>query len=534
MLVSDETIRLAKIEKAKRLLFERYQKDPLFWLEHRFGEDRKSFQWSAYAEQYDSHVWDGDKDPLASAWIELANGNWASIESATGIGKTYLLARVVFWFLDCFENSLVVTTAPKESQLKLHLWTEIGVAFPKFKKIRPYSGLFSLRLIVDTRELDLTKETDNTEGWQAVGFVSGVGADEASATKAQGFHREHMLIVIEEMPGVGTPIMTAFENTSTGEHNLIFGLGNPDNETDTLHTFSLSENVKNIRASALDFPNVVLQKDIVKGATGLTSIERRKEKYGEESNFYKSRVRGISPAQSIDSAIMLKWILACIKEDFEPIGNGALGIDVANSDFGDKASLAWGKGNALIDLQEFQCPNATHLAYNLLYDDFALIQKGYENYKTAKLQTYSVKPEYVGIDTVGVGVATINAFKDKGKKVVSLQGGQLLKAIPKDNEGKPLYSFGSLRSQVYWELREDFRLGKLVLSLKDKMMLKKLISELVIPKYTIKNGKIQIEKKEEIKKRLGHSPNLSDAVAYWNWVRKGYYKEKTLNLPFGI
>jgi hypothetical protein len=34
------------------------------------------------------------------------------------------------------------------------------------------------------------------------------------------------------------------------------------------------------------------------------------------------------------------------------------------------------------------------------------------------------------------------------------------------------------------------------------------------------NGVIKVESKEEIKKRLGRSPNKGDAVIYWNWVRR--------------
>jgi hypothetical protein len=41
---------------------------------------------------------------------------------------------------------------------------------------------------------------ENRDDWLAVGFVAGVKADEASSTKAQGFHAEHMLMIIEETP----------------------------------------------------------------------------------------------------------------------------------------------------------------------------------------------------------------------------------------------------------------------------------------------------------------------------------------------
>lgn len=524
-------LRLAKEEYAKRLLWRKYQQCPMYWLEHRFAENPKSFAWSLWGADYDKHDWDGDKDPLAEAWNALANGDWVGVESATGTGKTFWLARIVFWFLDCFENSLVVTTAPKESQLKLHLWTEIARAFNKFKRIRENAELLSLRLIVDASKS--TNLEDETAGWQAIGFVAGVGASEDSATKAQGFHREHMLIIIEETPGVGFPIMTAFQNTSTGGHNLMLAVGNPDSEVDALHSFCQSNSVRPFRVSALDFPNIVLNDEVVKGAVTTKSIERRKEDYGEDSNLYKSRVRGESPAQSVDSLIKLNWINDICEPQYLHSGEEAVGIDVANSENGDKAAVAHGYGNVLANLSQFQCPNASHLAYNFFYDDLILKEKDYIVYKgipkTLANKSPYLQPNHIGVDAVGVGVSTVNAFNEMlGKKgnVVSLQGGAIKEVIPTDKEGKPLYSFGSLRAQMYWQLREDIRLGKIQFGLTDKTILKQLIQELVIPKFVAKGDKIEVESKENIKKRLGHSPNLADAVVYWNWVRQEHTKKK--------
>lgn len=512
-----------------------YKKNPLLWLKDRFGEDPKTIKWSDY-EVYKGHTWDGDKDPFLQAFQALANRKWVGIESATSTGKTFWLARVVFWFLDCFDNALVVTCAPKQDQLKLHLWSEISRAFDKFKAIRPYAHLYSLRIQVDERP-----ENPFRESHQAVGFVSGVGSSEESATKAQGFHRENMLIITEETPGINGAVMTAFENTSTAGNNLILAVGNPDNESDELHQFCFpnfkpSEKIKHIRISSLDHPNILLQKELIKGAITQESIDLRKTKYGEDSNFYKSRVRGISPSQSVDSLIKLEWIEKCLLSEHEYIAEAynSLGIDVANSETGDKACTAFMNGNVLVEIQEFQCPNATHLAYNVVYDDLTLEEKGYTNYHTSKLSSYQILDNYIGIDTVGVGKATFNAFLDLGMNPIALEGGVLQEALPKDENGKPLYSFSSGRAQWYWQLREDLRLGIIKISIKDKTVLRQLIRELVAPKYSLKEGKLIIESKESIKKRLGgKSPNLADAFVYANWMSKGHYAGVG-DLPFYV
>lgn len=40
----------------------------------------------------------------------------------------------------------------------------------------------------------------------------------------------------------------------------------------------------------------------------------------------------------------------------------------------------------------------------------------------------------------------------------------------------------------------------------------------------------EVESKENIKKRLGRSPNKGDSVVYWNWVRvkRGFWEAKTV------
>lgn len=504
----------------------RYREDPLFWLEDRLGEDPRSFKWSDFPE-YEGHIWDGDRDALANAWLSIANKRWAGVEAATGTSKTYFLSRLVMWFLDVYPDSLVVTSAPKQDQLKLHLWAELSKSFNKFKQFRDKAAMYTLRMVVEETNTKLMEvdDVDYSKSWQCIGFVAGAGSDEDSATKAQGFHREHMLIILEETPGMPRAIMTAFQNTCTGENNLIMAVGNPDSELDLLHEFCQMKNVDAYRISAYDYPNVVAGREFIKGAVTQKSIDFRKAKYGEEHNMYLSRVRGISPKQSEHSLIKLTWIMDAlarvIKNDE---GYNAVGVDVSNSEAGDKAALAWGEGATLKEVQDFHCQNATHLAYNLFYDDMELHARGYDNYHTAKLKDYNVFDPCIGIDAVGVGVATVNAFKDLFINPTAIHGGQWTEVIPIDPTSEErMYNFASFRSQIYWELREDLRLGLIAFAVTDYDYVEKLKKELTAARVMYNSNTIAVEKKEDIKRRLGgKSPNIADAVAYWNWVRKGY------------
>jgi len=545
----EKEVKISKEELLKKLieeeLFERWRRDPMAWLEERLGEPRRHFMWSEH-EGYENHKWDGNKDPIGEAWMTFGRAYEAvqrgedpeyrnvALESATGTGKTYTLARIVFWFLDCFPNSLVVTTAPSDSQIKSGLWAEISTIFPKIIALRPNAKKWQGKLVMQAprnfAKMDATeREKSLGDSWMAKTHITGTSANKESEDKFRGFHRKSMLILLEECTGIPHQILTAAQNTSTGMTNYILAVGNPSDQTDTLHTFAELPSVKNFRVSAYDHPNIVLQEELYHGAITQVSINERLSTYGAEHGLFKAMVRGISPPQSKDSLIRREWIDKCVNNPNKDklYGHDALGVDVANSELGDKAAVVYGKGCTVYRMDEFQCPNATHLGYNLVYEDEVLAEKGYDDYNIPTMFEYGIQPYNIGIDGVGVGTATVNAFIDMGlPNVESLMGGQWNEAIPTIEDGpdagKPKFRFGSLRSQMWWQLREDFRMGKINLALTDADQLEALKRELTVPKVTMRENAIAVEAKEQIKKRLGHSPNLGDALAYWNWMRNGY------------
>jgi hypothetical protein len=481
-----------------------YQTHPFEFLVERLGFKAETLDWYLLPE-YKDHKWDGTINPLKTLLDCLAVGiKRIGVESATGTGKTKIGAGIVIWFLECFKNSIVITTAPKEPQLKLHIWKEIGVMYQTY----PKGVLTTLRLNMH----DDPKLTD----WQAVGFVAGIVANEESATKAQGFHAEHMLIITEETPGVPTPILEAFQNTSDAPHNIILCFGNPDHQLDNLHKFCALPNVTAIRISGYDHPNVVLKNpSFIPGAVTQDGLDDKKLRYGgEQGALYLSRAKGISPGQSISALIKLVWVQAAIErgklirddngniDESIILGRKCLGVDVANSEAGDRAAIAKGKGIHLIKVEDFQCPDANQLGkrdvYQIMIDE-------------------KISPDDVGIDSVGVGAGTVNALKEMGKRIIALGGADApVKIRLENNSDKKEEEFKNLRSQMYWQCREDLRNG--IITLPDDP---ELIADLITPEWESKNGKIVIESKEEIKKRLTHSPNKGDAVIYWNWMRSG-------------
>ena len=273
------------------------------------GLDPKTIKWTLNPE-YAEHEWD-DKadpvtpDPLYQALIGLANWEDVGIEAATGVGKTFLAAQIMFWFLDCWPigfddegnitdpGAIVVSLASKEKQLKKVLWKEIGRQFPRFQKLHPQARLMDLTIRMMPG--DATKEL-----WTAYGTTAQVQKGAESAIALQGIHSPHMLFLMDETTGIHPAILEAIENTCTAPHNLRLVLGNPNSQADVLHKFCQLPTTRHIRASALDHPNVVLEDpSYIEGAVSQTAIDRRLKKYKDsEHPLILSRVHGVSPSTS--------------------------------------------------------------------------------------------------------------------------------------------------------------------------------------------------------------------------------------------
>lgn len=482
-----------------------YQKDPLGWMVDRLGIPEHTIRWSLNAG-YEKHCWDGTPDPLVVALKAIARSEDVASESGTGTGKTYCLgAAATLWWLACFEDGIVITTAPKEDNLKLHLWKEIRSLWPRFKLMFPTATL-------SDGKIRMRGGLDET--WAATAFVAGVGAGEESANKARGFHARDMLFVIEEMPGVDPAVITAIVNTCTAPHNVILGYGNPDNEQDPLHKFATRSSTTKVRISALDHPNVVCNDaSVVPGAVSVKSVDSRRKEYGEGSLMYNAMVRGITPKESAEAVIRWSWCEEAAKRYSDMrfrMGLPALGVDVADTPNGDKVAIARGLGACLLEVSAFQVGTHGVGDASELGEQIAL-----------EIALGRIDEQHVAVDTVGVGAATFNALKKQGFLVRSIKGGgKPIDAIDEDvldETGKGLVPeelFYDLNSQIQWQMRQDLQHGRIALPYDEE-----LFRDLTSRKWERHKGKIRIQSKEIVVKDLGRSPDKGDAAVMWNAVR---------------
>jgi len=124
------------------------------------------------------------------------------------------------------------------------------------------------------------------------------------------------------------------------------------------------------------------------------------------------------------------------------------------------------------------------------------------------------EPEILAVDIIGIGSGVydrLSEFEDEGTIDTEMEPINVGES-PTDEEAKK--KFFNLRAQVFWNLRKLFKPDKnnqSQISIPNDIALKKQLSEIRY-KYSSER-KIKIEAKEEMKKRLGSSPDEADALA---------------------
>lgn len=125
------------------------------------------------------------------------------------------------------------------------------------------------------------------------------------------------------------------------------------------------------------------------------------------------------------------------------------------------------------------------------------------------IHKYGVHPNNVIVDSDGVG----------GGVADQIRGTNFI------NNARPLHeqNFSNLKSQCYVKLSELFKEGRISLNILDPTTIDELTQELLAIKLkdVDRDNKVAVQSKEEMKKVLGKSPDLSDAL-----MMRMYYEIK--------
>jgi len=130
------------------------------------------------------------------------------------------------------------------------------------------------------------------------------------ATAFQGYHNKHVLVILDEAAGILPQIWDAAEGLlASGDAHLLV-IGNPTSAFGHFPAcFKPDSGYKQITASVFDTPNYIEGREVIPGLAGRVFERQCRENYGENSNFYRSRVLGEIP-EVTEGAIYGKEMIA--------------------------------------------------------------------------------------------------------------------------------------------------------------------------------------------------------------------------------
>jgi hypothetical protein len=419
------------------------------------------------------------------------------VKSCHDIGKSYIAGVIAAWWLDIYAagEAFVVTTAPTTAQVKAILWREIGRAHTRGH----------LRGRVNQTEWYMTGSGGDRE--EIVAF--GRKPDEYDPAAFQGIHAQNVLVIIDEANGVRGPLHDAADSLIANDTGKILMIGNPDDPTGEFFEASKPNSGWAVHSiSAFDSPNFTdenVPARVRAALIGRTYVEERRKKWAprwtwtadnkrceppadaksEDTHpFWQSKILGEFPVspQGVHTLLPLPWIRAAQQRTINPKDSDPieLGCDVGGG--GDASTIAMAKAGLVRVLREDRNPDTMQTVEQIL------------------IQLDVFKAINVKVDEIGIGRGVVDRGKELNKPFIGINVGRASHEPDR---------FSNLRAQFWWYVRSLFELGQIDIDPDDE----DLEAELASLRYkTGSRGQIQMESKDEARRRGVASPNRADAV----------------------
>lgn len=428
-------------------------------------------------------LWDKQREILTA--LNQPGVRRVGVKSCNGAGKTLTAAVAALTWLALRPDSIVVTTAPTTRQVRKLLWREIRKLMGQAAaRGRPVGGIIP----PEGPELKMG------ENWMAIGFSSD------DPVNMLGWHAPGgVLVIMDEGNGVSPEIWDALSSVMVGENDRLLVIANPTESSGPFYNLWKDPGCVKFSISAEDTPNVKAGYEVIPGMISRAWVEDRKRVWGEDSPLYRSKVLAEFPDSSDDSLVPLSWWdIANHTHDAlmeahaaNPsagwVGDSHLGLDVAR--FGpDTTMAARAYAAGVRDLHRFRKASIPDTA------DWAV----------ALFRQLGSRSMRVDADGLGSGVYDLAAQR-LGDRVVDMHFG----ATAKDPE-----RFFNAKAEWAWHTRmlmDPKREGGPIAMPRDDG----LGVQLTACRWTQdRRGRIQVEPKDDLKKRIGRSPDEMDAAVY--------------------
>ena len=405
-------------------------------------------------------------DPWQAQFLmHIAKGNRRiSVRSGHGVGKSTAGAWAMLWYLHLRFPVKIVVTAPTSSQLYDALFAELK----RWIKAMP-------QLLQD--QLEVKQDRIEVKDAATEAFISARTSRAEQPEALQGVHSDNVMLVGDEASGIPEQVFEAAGGSMSGHNAVTLLLGNPVRSSGFFYDTHnrLADDWVTMKVACADSPQV-----------SEAYIEEMKARYGEESNAYRIRVLGEFPRSDDDTVIPMELLEMASQRDVEASQHARMvwGLDVAR--FGsDKSALCKRQGNAVTE------PIRTWKNLDLMQLTGAVVAEW-------EVLMPSARPQEILVDSIGLGAGVVDRLRELG---LPARGINVSESPAMGNTYRNLKAELWHKAKAWLEAR-DCRMPK------DEA----LIAELATVRYSFtSSGKIQIEGKDEIRKRGLPSPDRADA-----------------------
>jgi phage terminase large subunit len=389
-----------------------------------------------------------------------------SARSGHGVGKTATESFVICCHALTRFPQKTVCTAPTSSQLFDALASEVKTWLGRLP------AFLQQLFIVKSDRIELAAAPQES-------FIAFNTSRPETPEAMAGVHSEHVLLIGDEASGIPEQVFVAAAGSMSGTHATTLLCGNPVRTSgfffDTHMKPGVMESWKRYHINCVSSRRV--SKDF---------IDDSRAKWGEDSNNFRVRVLGEFPQADDDTVVPYEVAEAAMARDIVPPPVREIwGLDVAR--FGsDATALCRRRGPALV---------GKVIEWRGL-DTMQTVGRVRDLFNT--LPTHE-RPEEILIDVIGIGAGVVDRLLELGLPARGIN----VSESPAMGD-----RFRNLRAELWWTMRDWFLARACTLSGDEELK-----AEVVAVKYKFApNGKIQIESKDDMKRRGLPSPNKADAL----------------------
>jgi hypothetical protein len=445
-----------------------FHNDPLGWVENAFpwgeGELRRANGPEPWQAEILGLIRDGLSPDRAVA-IAVASGH--------GIGKSTLIAWIILWSLSTETDTRVVVTANTESQLRTKTWPELA----KWFRLCAARDLFRL----EATSL-ISIDADHAKTWRADMIPWSERNPEAFA----GLHNQGRRVVMlyDEASAIPDIIWETSEGfmSDADTERLWLAFGNPTRSVGRFHEcFPGGRHAGAWTSKQVDSRTISF--------TNKERLQELADAYGEDSDYFRVRVKGEFPRVGATEFIPAALVAEARTREaegqrFDPL---IIGVDVAR--FGDDETvLVFRKGR---DARSIPAVRLRGL------DTMQVASRVVE-----AAQRY--RADGVFIDEGGVGGGVVDRCRQLRLFVLGVQFGGKSDRADLITQGE---RYANKRAEIWGSLRAWLDVG----AIEDNDDLR---DQLVGPAYGFNvRDEIQLERKEDMRRRGVASPDWADALA---------------------